>query len=133
MLKTKDSQDRFCRKLQPLDSLFSPWTETVLTTLPVCLFVLVVLGGTERLARDLALRAVPIRIHVNGTRAPSTVTRLIWSALSESGTPAIVKTTGTAARILLLDRREIPAKRCIGRTSCRFGIGSAPCCVLCRF
>ncbi len=76
-----------------------------------CLLVLLALGGAERLARDRALRAVPIRIHVNGTRAKSTVTRLIWSALSEAGIPAIAKTTGTAARILLPDRREIPVAR----------------------
>ena len=35
----------------------------------------------ERLARDRALAAVPIRIHVNGTRGKSTVTRLIAGAL----------------------------------------------------
>jgi poly-gamma-glutamate synthase PgsB/CapB len=83
----------------------------VFTTLFACLLVLLVLGGAERLARDRALGAVPIRIHVNGTRAKSTVTRLIWSALAESGTRAVAKTTGTAARILLPDRREVPAGR----------------------
>jgi poly-gamma-glutamate synthase PgsB/CapB len=83
----------------------------VFTTLLLCLLVLLLLGGAERVARDRALRAVPIRIHVNGTRAKSTVTRLIWSALAESGVPSIAKTTGTAARILLPDRREIPVTR----------------------
>jgi gamma-polyglutamate synthase len=83
----------------------------VLTILLSCLFVLLVLGGAERLARDRALGAVPVRIHVNGTRAKSTVTRLIWSALVESGTRTVAKTTGTAARILLPDRREVPARR----------------------
>ncbi len=85
--------------------------ETVLTALLFCLVVLLALGAAERLARDRAIRAVPIRIHVNGTRAKSTVTRLIWSALVESGLPAIAKTTGTAARILLPDRREVPVTR----------------------
>jgi poly-gamma-glutamate synthase PgsB/CapB len=83
----------------------------VLITPLVCLIVLLALGAAERLARDRAIRAVPIRIHVNGTRAKSTVTRLIWSALMESGVPAIAKTTGTAARILLPDRREVPVSR----------------------
>jgi poly-gamma-glutamate synthase PgsB/CapB len=83
----------------------------VLTPLLVCLIVLLALGAAERLARDRALRAVPIRIHINGTRAKSTVTRLIWSALAESGVPSIAKTTGTAARLLLPDRREIPVAR----------------------
>jgi poly-gamma-glutamate synthase PgsB/CapB len=83
----------------------------VLTPLLACLVVLLALGAAERLARDRAIRAVPIRVHVNGTRAKSTVTRLIWSALVEAGVPAIAKTTGTAARILLPDGREIPVTR----------------------
>jgi gamma-polyglutamate synthase len=83
----------------------------VLTPLLACLIVLLALGAAERLARDRAIRAVPIRVHVNGTRAKSTVTRLIWSALVEAGVPAIAKTTGTAARILLPDGREIPVAR----------------------
>jgi poly-gamma-glutamate synthase PgsB/CapB len=86
-------------------------TEPVLTPLLACLIVLLALGAAERLARDRAIRAVPIRVHVNGTRAKSTVTRLIWSALVEAGVPTIAKTTGTAARILLPDRREIPVTR----------------------
>ncbi len=83
----------------------------MLTPLLACLIVLLALGAAERLARDRAIRAVPIRIHVNGTRAKSTVTRLIWSALVEAGIPAIAKTTGTAARIVLPDGREIPVVR----------------------
>ena len=83
----------------------------MLTPLLACLIVLLALGTAERLARDRAIRAVPIRIHVNGTRAKSTVTRLIWSALVEAGVPAIAKTTGTAVRILLPDGREIPVTR----------------------
>lgn len=97
---------------------FAPRTETVSAPLLVCLLVLLALGGAERLARDRALRAIPIRIHVNGTRAKSTVTRLIWSALTEAGVPTIAKTTGTAARLLLPDRREIPLRR-VGPASIR--------------
>lgn len=77
----------------------------------ICLLVLLALGGAERLARDRAWREVPVRIHVNGTRAKSTLTRLIWSALCEAGVPALAKTTGTAARLLLPDRREEPVRR----------------------
>ena len=83
----------------------------MLTPLLACLVVLLALGAAERLARDRAIRAIPIRVHVNGTRAKSTVTRLIWSALVEAGIPTIAKTTGTAARILLPDGREIPVTR----------------------
>lgn len=76
-----------------------------------CLGVLLLLGAIERLARDGARRAVPIRIHVNGTRGKSTVTRLIWGALTEAGIPTVAKTTGTAARLLLPDGSEQPVRR----------------------
>ena len=76
-----------------------------------CLGVLVLLGLWERLACNRARRAVPIRIHVNGTRGKSTVTRLIWGALVEAGVPSIAKTTGTAARLLLPDGTERTVRR----------------------
>ena len=76
-----------------------------------CLAALLMQGIWERLARGRALRAVPIRIHVNGTRGKSTVTRLIAGALKEAGIPAVAKTTGTAARILLPDGSERPVNR----------------------
>jgi poly-gamma-glutamate synthase PgsB/CapB len=77
----------------------------------VCLGVLILLGVCERLARDRDRRALPIRIHVNGTRGKSTVTRLIWGALHEAGIPAVAKTTGTAARLILPDGHEQPVRR----------------------
>lgn len=82
-----------------------------LIPLLAALVVLVGLGVIERRARDLAWRAVPIRIHVNGTRGKSTVTRLIWSALREAGIPAVAKTTGTAPHLLLPDGTERPIAR----------------------
>jgi poly-gamma-glutamate synthase PgsB/CapB len=65
----------------------------------------------ERRARDAALAAVPIRIHVNGTRGKSTVTRLIAAALREAGISTIAKTTGTAARLVLPDGSERAVRR----------------------
>ena len=65
----------------------------------------------ERHARDTALAAVPIRIHVNGTRGKSTVTRLIAAALREAGVRTVAKTTGTAPRIILPDGSERPVRR----------------------
>jgi len=82
-----------------------------LTVLLASLAVLLAFGVAERLARDAAWRAVPVRVHVNGTRGKSTVTRLIWSALREAGIPALAKTTGTAPRVLLPDGRERPLPR----------------------
>jgi poly-gamma-glutamate synthase PgsB/CapB len=85
------------------------WPTVVETA--ACLSCLLALGLVERLARDRAWRDVPIRIHVNGTRGKSTVTRLIWSALRQAGIPAVAKTTGTAARLLLPDGTERPLMR----------------------
>jgi poly-gamma-glutamate synthase PgsB/CapB len=82
-----------------------------LVAICVCLGLLLLLGTWERLARDRARRALPIRIHVNGTRGKSTVTRLIWGALHEAGIPAVAKTTGTATRLILPDGREHSVRR----------------------
>jgi poly-gamma-glutamate synthase PgsB/CapB len=65
----------------------------------------------ERLARDRALATIPIRIHVNGTRGKSTVTRLIAAALREAGIRTVAKTTGTAPRLILPDGSERPVRR----------------------
>src|SRR5512139_2374317 len=65
----------------------------------------------ERRARDRALAAIPIRIHVNGTRGKSTVTRLVAGALREAGIRTVAKTTGTAPRIILRDGSERPVRR----------------------
>ena len=65
----------------------------------------------ERRARDRALAAIPVRIHVNGTRGKSTVTRLIAAALREAGIRTIAKTTGTAPRLILPDGGERAVRR----------------------
>jgi poly-gamma-glutamate synthase PgsB/CapB len=82
-----------------------------LLPLSVCLGVLLVLGLVERVSRDRARAAVPIRVHVNGTRGKSSVTRLIWAALREAGVPAVAKTTGTRPRVLMPDGTERPVRR----------------------
>jgi poly-gamma-glutamate synthase PgsB/CapB len=82
-----------------------------LTAISICLVLLVGLGLLERFLRDRAWKAVPIRIHVNGTRGKSSVTRLIWAALCEAGIPAVAKTTGAAPRLLLPDGTERPVNR----------------------
>lgn len=72
---------------------------------------LLALGLCERLARDRALSAIPIRIHVNGTRGKSTVTRLVAGALRAAGIPTLAKTTGTAPRLILPDGSERIVRR----------------------
>lgn len=69
------------------------------------------LGAWERDRRDRARAAIPIRVHVNGTRGKSTVTRLIAGALREAGIRTVAKTTGTAPRLILPDGSERPVRR----------------------
>ena len=75
------------------------------------LALLVALGIAERRARDRARAAVPVRVHVNGTRGKSTVTRLIAGALREAGCATLAKTTGTAPRLILPDGTERDIRR----------------------
>lgn len=50
--------------------------------------------------------AIPIRIHVNGTRGKSSVTRLIAAGLRAGNIKTIAKITGTLPRVVLSDGRE---------------------------
>lgn len=57
------------------------------------------------------LNRIPIRVHVNGTRGKSSVTRLIAAGLRAGGIRTCAKTTGTLARMILHDGREMPIFR----------------------
>lgn len=57
------------------------------------------------------LGKIPIRVHVNGIRGKSTVTRMIGSALREAGYRTLTKTTGKAARMIDAYGREMPIVR----------------------
>jgi poly-gamma-glutamate synthase PgsB/CapB len=57
------------------------------------------------------LRTYKLRIHVNGIRGKSTVTRLIAGVLREAGYRTVAKTTGSAAVTIDLDGNDIPIKR----------------------
>src|SRR4030088_1393476 len=52
------------------------------------------------------LRAIPMRIHVAGTRGKSTTTRLIAAALRAGGRCVVAKTTGSEPRLILPDGRD---------------------------
>ena len=54
----------------------------------------------ERLLHERRLRAIPIRIHVNGTRGKTSVTRFIALALREAGIRTVAKTTGERPTII---------------------------------
>jgi len=57
------------------------------------------------------LHRIPNRIHVNGSRGKSSVTRLIGAALRGDGRKVVVKTTGTTPRFIYPDGREVPIFR----------------------
>ncbi len=57
------------------------------------------------------LRRIPIRIHVNGTRGKSSVTRLIAAGLRAGGIRTCAKTTGTLPRMIFPDGTEYPVYR----------------------
>jgi poly-gamma-glutamate synthase PgsB/CapB len=84
---------------------------TELPLLSGALGLLLAAGLAERLLRDRALRAIPVRVHVNGTRGKSTVTRLVAAALRAHGVPTLAKVTGTEARVILPDGSERPLRR----------------------
>ncbi|TGN19490.1 poly-gamma-glutamate synthase PgsB [Leptospira idonii] len=60
----------------------------------------------ELLLHRLTLSGFRNRIHVNGTRGKSSVTRLIRAGLSASGERVFAKTTGTLARMIYPDGSE---------------------------
>ncbi len=73
--------------------------------------LLIALGLWERGRHRLVRRRVPVRIHVNGSRGKSSVTRLIAAGLMAGGVRTLTKTTGSAARVILPDGRETPVRR----------------------
>jgi poly-gamma-glutamate synthase PgsB/CapB len=68
--------------------------------------LLLVLGLVEGAWHRRNLKRIPIRIHVNGTRGKSSVTRLIAGGLRAGGLVTCAKTTGTAAAMILPDGSE---------------------------
>lgn len=69
-------------------------------TLIILISILLVLGGIEYYNHTFVLSQLPIRIHVNGARGKSSVTRLIAAGLREGGLKTMAKTTGSAPRII---------------------------------
>ena len=69
-------------------------------TLGILLLLLIGLGLVESYYHRLAIAKLPIRIHVNGSRGKSSVTRLIAAGLRAGGLKTLAKTTGTAPRII---------------------------------
>lgn len=78
--------------------------------------VLVLLGwlAYELMRHRRALHCIPVRIHVNGTRGKSSVTRLVAAGLRADGRRVVAKTTGTLARVILPNERELSIYRPLG-------------------
>lgn len=66
---------------------------------------------SNRSHRSRMLKEFDHRIHVNGIRGKSSVTRLTAAALREGKVKTLGKTTGTAARILVNHRKDISISR----------------------
>jgi len=73
--------------------------------------LLTALGLWEMFRHRWHRRRIPVRVHVNGSRGKSSVTRLIAAGLRAGGYRVFAKTTGSAARIILPDERELPIRR----------------------
>lgn len=80
-------------------------------TAVLLLIVLGIYGIFERRNHLHHLNQIPTRIHVNGTRGKSSVTRLIAAGLRAGDHKVIAKTTGSAPRIILENGQEVPIYR----------------------
>lgn len=80
----------------------------------VLLVILLGFGFWEYRSHQFHLNQIALRIHVNGTRGKSSVTRLISAGLRSNGRRVFAKTTGTKARMIYVDGREVPVMR-VGR------------------
>lgn len=77
----------------------------------IVLCILVAFGVWEYQVHLHNVRHVPLRVHVNGTRGKSSVTRLVAAGLRAGGIPTCAKTTGSRPRMILEDGREYTVQR----------------------
>lgn len=77
----------------------------------IILLFIIVIGVWEYQLHLRNLRMVPLRVHVNGTRGKSSVTRLIAAGLRAGGLRTCAKTTGSRPRMILDDGSEYDIQR----------------------
>lgn len=89
-----------------------------MTTGLLCLVVLVAATAVllaswhlTALAHRRRIDALDVRIHVNGIRGKSSVTRLLAGVLREGAYTTVAKTTGSAARVIHPSGAETPIRR----------------------
>jgi len=86
----------------------------VFTALLVVFIVVSIYGLIEFYLHQKRINSIPIRVHINGTRGKSSVTRLIGAALRESGIQTITKVTGTYPRLIMENGCEVAIYRKAG-------------------
>jgi gamma-polyglutamate synthase len=83
----------------------------VFTVLLIVFIIVSIYGLIEFVLHQKKIFSIPIRIHINGTRGKSSVTRLIGAALREGGIKTITKVTGTYPRLILENGCEVAIYR----------------------
>jgi poly-gamma-glutamate synthase PgsB/CapB len=83
----------------------------VVIAILIIVTVLALLGILEHRLHLRNVRSIPIRIHVNGTRGKSSVTRLIAAGLRAHGIRTFAKTTGSLPRVITHSGTEYPVYR----------------------
>jgi len=76
--------------------------------------LIIIVWVVEYIRHTINVLSIPIRIHVNGTRGKSSVTRLIASGLRNGDILTVGKTTGTMPRVLLPNGIESAIVRLMG-------------------
>lgn len=72
----------------------------------VMIITAAIAGLMEFFRHQKRIYSIPIRIHINGTRGKSSVTRLIGAGLRTGGISTITKVTGTFPRLIIEDGTE---------------------------
>jgi len=83
----------------------------VFTVLLIVFIIASIYGLIEFFFHQKRIYSIPIRIHINGTRGKSSVTRLVGAALREGGIQTITKVTGTYPRLILENGCEVAIYR----------------------
>ncbi len=74
--------------------------------LVIIIIIATVFGIIEFYRHQKRIYSIPIRIHINGTRGKSSVTRLVGAGLRAGGISTLTKVTGTFPRLILEDGKE---------------------------
>lgn len=77
----------------------------------VIIIIAVIAGINEYIRHQKRIYSIPVRIHINGTRGKSSVTRLIGAGLRAGGITNITKVTGTFPRLIIEDGTETYIRR----------------------